>query len=917
MMQREKAAKVMAKKQNGKKAGKESAAQKESHIRAPGFHIAAIGASAGGLNPLKAIFSSIKPDNGIAYVVISHLDPHHATMLPELLQKSTNLSVKEITDGMVIEPDCVYVIAPDNMLTIKDGRFQLEKRASDKIAMPINIFLKSLAEQSKDRAIAVILSGTGTDGAAGLKAIKEHFGVVVVQNPDSAQYKGMPSAAIATGLADEVFEPEQIPEFLADYVIHRKKRLSKAEKVINPSKIDIVCKLLHRRTGHDFSGYKHNTIIRRIGRRLDLHRLENVDHYIRFLQENPQEVDALFGELLIGVTNFFRDAPAWEVIHDKVLPIICNNKPHESAIRIWIPGASTGEEAYSMAILLQEYMDEYNLILKPTIFATDIDETAVEKARKGVYPAGIETDLSKERLSRYFARQDNSYVISRNIRETVIFAPQNLLKDPPFSKLDLICCRNVLIYMDSTLQRKILPLFHYSLNPGGVLFLGSSESIGDFDDMFTMIDSKWKIYRRRVDDTAPSGVLDFPLAHALPEAVHKHVVPTADINKWMGQKLLEEFVPASVIIDYEGNIQYFHGRTGRYFEPAPGQAKWDVYEMARSGLKTALRAAVHQAVSQNTNVSRDRVRIKTNGDYIQVRLEVRPFGDGRKLLMVTFREIAEDVKSAAKEPEHDKYYGDLEQELKDTRENLQSTVEELETSNEELRSMNEEYQSTNEELKSANEELETSREELQSLNEELTTVNNELQDKINGLSEAQKEMQMFLDSLDIPTLFLDDELRIVRFTVQAAKIFHIIESDIGRPIQHFASNFNDDSFIEEAKEVLKTLRQMEKEVCTTDDHWYLRRTLPYRTADSRIRGVAINFVDIHQIKSTVEELEKSRIAAQSLARVIDEPLVILNKDFCITMASDSFCRQFSFSREQIENKIFFEIGDGLMNKEEL
>lgn len=909
----------MAKRESRKRSGQDAGPQGESQGHLP-IYIAAIGASAGGLDPLKKFFSNVKPDSGIAYVVVSHLDPNHTTLLPQLLQKTAVLPVKEITDGMQIAADHVYTIAPDYQLTLIENQFHLEKRESDKISMPINVFFQSLAEHRKEQAIGIIFSGTGTDGVQGIKAIKENFGVVIVQDPQTAQYEGMPSAAISTGFADQVLGPEKIPEFLLDYTRHRATRLvhSQFEKNIGVPQIKTICGLLRRRTRHDFSGYKHSTIVRRISRRIDLHRLDNISQYILFLQKNDHELDALFAELLIGVTNFFRDPPAWQVLKENVLPMITEHKPEGSDFRVWVAGTSTGEEAYSMAILLAEYLDEHHLDLKPTIFATDIDAAAIKKARTGRYPLTIAQDVGEERLAKFFTRQDNFFIVNRDIREMLIFAMQNMLHDPPFLKLDLVSCRNLLIYMNNDLQKKIIPLFRYTLNPGGVLFLGPAESVGEFNELFSPLDLKWKMFIRKSGEEAHYPLMDFRIS---PPPIEPLSAPSVDISQVACTELLEAFVPPSVVINAQNEILFIHGRTGQFLEPPQGKVKWDIVQMARHGLKTILPAAIHQAVSQKTTSLRRNIQIGTNGRTITINLTVRPFkpsDSAKELLIVSFEEItpsspvhgADDIAAG-------KSGTLIEQELIDARENLQSANEELETSNEELRSMNEEYQSTNEELKSANEELETSREEMQSLNEELTTVNSELSDKISNLNEIQSEMQMFLDSLDVPTVFLDDELNIMRFTTQAANIFHIIESDIGRPISHFASNLQDKTFLDNAKEVIRTLRYQEKEIQTVDEHWYLRRMLPYRTADSRICGVAVNFVDIHEVKIAARELEKTRSTVRAVAAVVDEPIVTLDQDYNVAMASDSFYRLFGLRAEDVEGTPFFELDSELIGFETL
>ena len=910
----------MTKKKSRRSPGKEAIPQKDLQIHPSELHIAAIGASAGGLDPLKKFFSNVKPGSGIAYVVISHLDPHHATLLPQLLQKIAAIPVKQITSGMEIVADNVYIISPNSQLTLIENRFHLEKRDSEKLSMPINVFFQSLAEHSKEQAIGIILSGTGTDGVQGIKAIKENVGIVIVQDPQSAQYQGMPSAALSTGFADQVLEPEKIPEFLNEYTHHRATRLTQFQfgKNIGSPQIKTICRLLRRRTRHDFSGYKHSTIIRRISRRIDLHRIENVEKYIRFLQDNDQELDALFAELLIGVTNFFRDPPAWQILKEKILPMISEHKLAGSDLRVWVAGVSTGEEAYSMAIMLAEYIDEHDLDLKPTIFATDIDAEAIKKARAGRYPLSIAEDVGEERLAKYFTRQDNIFRVNRDIREMLVFALQNMLHDPPFLKLDLVSCRNLLIYMNNDLQKKLIPLFHYTLNPGGALFLGPSETVGEFNELFSPLDSKWKIFSRNGGGQAHYPLMDFRIS---PPPVESQPSPLVDISQAALEELLDAFAPPSVVINDHNEIVFIHGRTGQFLEPPQGKVKWDIVHMARPGLETVLPAAIHHAVSKRTTAIRHNLKVNTNGDTVTINLTVRPFKlseSAKELLIVAFEEVTPPSLPENKEENAAEKSGmPVDQELIDMRENLQSTVEELETSNEELRSMNEEYQSTNEELKSANEELETSREEMQSLNEELTTVNSELSDRITNLNEVQNEMQMFLDSLGIPTVFLDDDLTIARFTTQAAKIFHIIDSDIGRPISHFASNLQDKTFIDNAKEVIKTLRYQEKEIQTTDGHWYLRRMLPYRTADSRVRGVAVNFVDIDDIRAAALELERTKASARAIASVLDEPVVILDKDCNVSMASDSFYSQFNLDAEVVDGTPFFEIGSGLMDIEEL
>ncbi len=880
--------------------------------------IVALGSSAGGLAPLKKFFSKVETDSQTAYVVITHLDPRHSSLMPELLSNITDLDVKQVENDMKIEPGTLFIIAPDTQLTVEDGSFKTQKRQSNKGAhTPINAFFKSLAGDFGKNAIGIILSGTGTDGSGGIIEIKQQFGLVLAQDPQTAEYSGMPDQAIKTGLVDKVLPPEDMPGFIREYIANRSKSDKDKTQDFTTEKIQRICELLRNATGHDFSGYKENTIKRRIVRRMDLHKLENIDQYIQHLEQNNQELDVLLNELLIGVTNFFRDPPAWDVIKMEVLPQLSQKKNDGDLLRVWVVGTATGQEAYSMALTISKFLEDNDLNLKTSIFATDIDKTAIENARKGEFPESIKEDVPKDLLDKYFTKTGSKYVIDRKIRDMLVFAEQNMLKDPPFSKMDLICCRNVLIYMKADLQKKLMPMFHYSLNEGGILFLGSSESVGEFDHLFKQINSKWKIFKRMEVDGA-YNTFEFPLSHPTPAVKERpDKMPKIDIEHLAAQELMTTFVPPSVVIDQNHQVLYIHGRIGRFLEPAAGKVGWDVIRMAREGLTNALPAAIHQAVNQNKTITRNNIEIQTNGDSVTIDLTVRPLHksqSGKKLLLISFHERPPET--ARQEADisaiHDKSYQMLEQELADARENLQSTVEELETSNEELRSMNEEYQSTNEELKSANEELETSREELQSLNEELTTVNYELQDKIESLNQSQKELQMFLDSLEIPTVFLDEDLNIVRFTAQAAQIFHIIESDIGRPIHHFSSNLKYDSFLFDVKEVTRNLQQKQKEVSTIDGHWYLLRILPYRTSDNRIRGAAVNLVDIDQLKLVMNQLERSNAAFETTARIIDEPIVVLDKQFEIILASDSFYREYAINRNSTGQNLF-SVGDGTFN----
>ncbi|MFO0754533.1 MAG: CheR family methyltransferase, partial [Thermodesulfovibrionales bacterium] len=641
---------------------------------------------------------------------------------------------------------------------------------------PIDFFFRSLAQDQRERAVGIILSGTGTEGTLGLKAVKGEGGLSIAQDPNDARYGGMPGSAIAGGLVDYVLPAQRMAEHLMKYsrspLVRPPQAMTKIEgKADYLQKIFI---LIRAQTGHDFSLYKQNTILRRIERRMAIHQIEDLSHYVRYLRENAHEVEALFRELLIRVTNFFRDPEAFETVKKEVVPHLLGNRSYDAPVRIWVPGCSTGEEAYSLAILFREHMQEIEKNHKIQIFATDIDTNAIETARNGVYPESITVDVSPERLSRYFIKQDTSYRVKDDIREMVVFAVQNLIKDPPFSKLEMISCRNLLIYLGTELQKKVIPLFRYALNSEGILFLGSSETIGDFSDIFSVFNKKWKIYKATRSPSLPP-----------PMDMRTAAPPERDLREkgFAGKKpgdisvgdlaerfLLEYYSPSCAIVNERGDILYLHGRTGKYLEPAPGKASLNALTMAREGLQLELRTALRKAVARKEDVISEGLRVRTNGDFQTINLEVKYIRKPETLqglIMIVFIDVPapprqEDSLERGDEERINKRVMELEFEVKSTKEHLQTTIEELETANEELKSTNEELQSSNEELQSTNEELETSKEELQSVNEELLTVNAELQNKIDELSQVNNDMSNLLVSTQIATIFLNNALRIKR-----------------------------------------------------------------------------------------------------------------------------------------------------------
>lgn len=892
------------------------------------FYVVGIGSSAGGLDALERFFGNMSESSGMAFIVVSHLDPNHKSIMPELIQKSTKMKLFQAEDGMLVKPNHVYVAPANRDLAILHGTIQLiEPPEAHGFRLPIDIFFKSLSADLGEKAICIILSGMASDGTEGLRAVKSELGMVMVQDPKSAKFDGMPSSAIKTGLADYILSPEEMPDQLMKYTSQKVKG-ALLDKAINDGKIpDAFQKifiLLRTHTGHDFSLYKQNTIYRRVERRMNISQLDNLPNYIRLLQENSAETDKLFKELLIGVTNFFRDPESFEKMK-KLLSELVKSKPENGQIRIWVPGCSTGEEAYSVAITLRECMNEAKKNFNVQIFATDIDSAAIEKARIGSF-LGITSDVSKERLNRFFTSDGNLFHIRKEIREMLVFAPQSVIKDPPFTKLDLISCRNLLIYFNAELQKRIIPLFHYSLLPNGILVLGSSETIGGFVDLFSMIDNKWKIYKRRDSIYSAQPFIEFPASRPIGKTYETTMkkVEVNNISRLAEKIILQSYSPNCVIISENGDIVYIHGRTGKYLELTHGEAKMNIFQMAREGLQEELPALMRKVLSSKKSLTAEGIKVKTNGSTQLINLTVKPIKEPTEMLgsmLLIFEEVLPQKKVSTSKIIHyekkpEKFIKELEHELKSAKENLRSTVEELETSNEELKSTNEEMQSTNEEMQSSNEEMETSKEELQSLNEELVTVNTELQNKNDELSIINNDMKNLLESNDIPTIFLDNNLFIKRFTFHATKVVNLISSDIGRPINHIATNLKYEKFIEDTREVLRTLVYKEIEVQTNDGLWYQMRILPYRTTSNIIDGVVITFSDINKIKIVHEELNKlnqivqlAREYADNIIDTVRDSLLILDKNLKVLSANMSFYKVFKTTSDKTVGKFIYELED--------
>ena len=840
------------------------------------FPIVGIGASAGGLAAIEKSFAAMPQDTsvGMAFVVVQHLSPDHKSILIDLVKRHTRMQVFLVEDGMVVRPDCAYIIPPNRDMALLGGTLHLLDPAAPRGSrLPIDFFFRSLAQDRRDRGICIVLSGTGTDGTLGLKAVKGEGGMAMAQAPESAAYDGMPRSAISTGVVDFILPPEKLPERLIAYVAHAVRGLPRRDFSPAPGATELLQKvsiLLRDRTGHDFSLYKRNTVERRVERRMAVAQIERLEDYIQYLRDTPLEVDALFRELLIGVTNFFRDPEAFESLLERVIgPLL--SRTSGGSVRIWVPGCSTGEEAYSIAILIREDLERRKLNLPVQIFATDIDLASIERARAEVYPDNIAADVSGERLGRFFTKEENSYRIRKGIRDMVMFAKQDVLKDPPFSRLDLISCRNLLIYLDGEAQKRILSMFHYALNPNGHLLLGNSETVGEFANMFVAVDKKWKIYRQEgVVSVRPRRPPHFPSIEEAGSARWRHSphdpakpVAARDLAE---QALLEGYIPPSVLINPEFQVLYIHGRTGKFLEPASGNASLNLLSMARDGIRLELAAAVRKAVAQQVPVRFDGLKVKSNGDTTIVNLVVQPVTKpemARGLLMVIFEDAPPRPHLSAEtasEPHVDQgeRLGTLEGELRAKEEYLQAAIEELQTSNEELKSANEEAQSANEELQSSNEELETSREELQSVNEELMTVNTELQNKIEELSQANDDMNNLLSGTNIGTIFLDNQMRIKRFTPAATQISNLIKTDLGRPVGDIVSRLvGYDRLVEDTQSVLDTLIPKVTELQVKSGQWYQMKIQPYRTLQNVIEGAVLTFVEITKEKELLESLRES------------------------------------------------------------
>ena len=893
-------------------------------IKDQALTVVGIGASAGGLEALTSFFKHLPINTGFAFIVVTHLSPDRPSLLPELLQKHTELPIIVAKNNLTLKANQVFICPEGKDLLVSNGQLQLVNNTKHSgIYHPIDGFLLSLAQEYQTNSIGIILSGTGTDGTLGIQAIKDVGGTTFAQDTDSAGYDGMPSSAIASGDIDFVLSAADMGrQLMTDYQAqtHGKAAPRNKQQIDNEALYDIL-KLLNKLLGHDFSEYKPATLQRRIARRMSIHQIDNVQHYIQFLFDNRIEQLQLLQELLINVTSFFRDPEAFEALATNALPLLFADKDEGYQLRVWVTACSTGQEAYSLAILFHEYCTKVGKPLNLQIFATDLDENCITKARLARYPLSIAKELSDVRLKRYFTLENNEYRVNKAIRETVIFAQHNLISDPSFTRIDLITCRNLLIYLNTELQQQqLLPSFHFALNPDGILFLGSAENIGTATELFSCLQSKWKIYQRRPYTKPTSLTTKMPAPFRSGRFLHALNTPLPDrrsstITLQIEHFLLDKYAPISLIVNDSGKIFYIHGKTGAYLQPPTGQPNWNIIEMAREGFRYPLASTLRFAAKNTSNeIINQRVIINNEGhlEHIVFHLESIHYPESlKKLFLISIFPCQADPEPPQQSsinlatPDTLNEKDSLEHELFFTKESLNTAINELEISNEEL-------QSSNEELQSSNEELETTKEEMQSLNEELSTINMELQKKIESLSESNDDMQNLLNGTDIASIFLTCDLHIKRYTRQAKNIFKLIDSDMGRPLADLVCNLRYEHLLDDAQQVLDTLVIKETEAQTLANDWYLVRILPYRTTQNIIDGLAINFININKLK-VAELCMQEAILMTAIVNTVPQSMLVLDDSLCISLANPAYLKNYGLNHEEFIGQSLFTIHNCAFN----
>jgi len=900
------------------------------------FPVVGIGASAGGLEAVTHLLENLPVNTGMAFVVVQHLDPTHESALAQLLSRATKMPVVEAKHNQRLEPDCIHVLPPGKIMALDKKQLKLYPRVDGKHdRMPVDYFFQSLANQEGTRAVGIVLSGTGSDGTHGLLAVKAGGGITFAQDEKTAKYTAMPVNAIAAGCVDFVLPPAQIADELAHTAVFlRAAPGDNIEEESTPPSDDKIfeeiLRLVRQRTSVDFTFYKYATIRRRLHRRMTLHKLETMKEYLAYLRSHVPETRELFNDILIHVTGFFRDPSVFKILRKRIFPRLLRGKTRDQSIRIWVPGCSTGEEVYSLAISLMEVMHEKHMYHPVQIFGTDINDTTLERARAGIYSESIKSEVSADRLRRFFTHSERGYRVNKIIREMCIFARQNLAMDPPFSNLDLVSCRNVLIYLAPTLQRRVLPVFHYALRPEGLLMLGASETVGNFADLFALTDKLARIYCKKAVQTPAVSFspavpgMKIPGDRPDPPAPQLLMPAIMDVQRQADRIVLTGFSPAGVIINRHLNVLQFRGRTGLFLEHPHGEASFDLLKMAREGLVPDLRAAISKAMKEDARVRREHVRVRQDNHWLECSLEVVPFNvppspDKFCLVLFEARSVSGEVETKGKKYSEDKgasrrsearELNHLREELAATRDSLQSIIEEQEATNEELRSANEEITSSNEELQSTNEELETAKEELQSTNEELTTLNDELESRNAELEQVNNDLHNLLTSVNVPVIILTGDLRIRRFTMMAEKMFKLIPGDIGRPITDINTPLDIPDLDKQVNDVLESLAPKDLELRDKHGRWWSVRIRAYKTMEHKIDGAVIALMDIDALKTAMKKIQQSRDFAEAIVNTVREPLLVLSDKLTVKSANPKFYKTFKVKPEETIGRRIFELGNG-------